>query len=195
MRAVRVISALGLAVALPACVPDYVRQNDSPVLFRIADINGGQVLVADVGVNASDNVAVTLAVRPKNPRNTNVPQVAEAVFVEQYRVRFFRTDGRDQEGVDVPFSFSGGLTTAVDIGTGSDANVTLFIPLIRAQAKQEPPLRNFRNLLTTAAGANATQVVPPRVTMTAEITIFGRTVAREAVSDTGRVTVDFVDLQ
>ncbi|NTU85440.1 MAG: hypothetical protein HGA45_39820 [Chloroflexales bacterium] len=65
------------------------------------------------------------------------PQVAEAVIVEQYRVRYFRTDGRDVEGVDVPFSFSGGITTAVDIGIGSDANVTISVPLVRGQAKQE----------------------------------------------------------
>jgi hypothetical protein len=97
------------------------------------------------------------------------------------------------EGVDVPFSFSGGITTAVDAGTGSGQNVTITIPLIRAQAKLEPPLRNFQNLLTSVTPPNGVPVVPPRVTMTAEITIFGRTVAGESVSDTGRVTVDFVD--
>jgi hypothetical protein len=197
MRAAGVISALGLALALSGCVPDYVRQNDSPVLFRIVNVSGpGGVnsLQSDVATIGADTVFVTLAVRPKNPLNSNVPQIPEAVVVEQYRVRFFRTDGlgRDVEGVDVPFSFSGGLTTTVDIGTGGGANVTVAIPLIRAQAKLEPPLRNFRNLLTTTTGTNGTSVVPPRVTMTAEITIFGRTIAGEAVSDTGRITVDFV---
>jgi hypothetical protein len=194
MRAAGVTSTLVLALGLGGCVPDYVKDNDSPVLFLIAAINGGLPLTSDVGAIASDSVTVTLAVRPKNPLATNVPQVAEAVIVEQYRVRFFRTDGqgRDVEGVDVPFSFSGGITTAVDVGTGSSANVTITIPLIRAQAKLEPPLRNFQNLLGTSGGATSS-VVPPRVTMTAEITIFGRTVAGESVSDTGRVTVDFVD--
>ena len=197
MRAAGVMSALGLALALPGCVPDYVRENDSPVLFRIVDVSGPggvNALISDVGTIAADTVQVTLAVRPKNPLNTNVPQVAEAVIVEQYRVRFFRTDGQSVEGVDVPFSFTGGLTTTVDIGTGGGSNVTISIPLIRAQAKLEPPLRTFRNLLaeegTTGGG---TSVVPPRITMTAEITIFGRTIAGEAVSDTGRITVDFVD--
>jgi hypothetical protein len=120
--------------------------------------------------------------------------VAEAVIVEQFRVRFFRTDGRDIEGEDVPFSFSGGITTAVDIGTGAGANVTITIPLVRVQAKQESPLRNFRNLVATSGQTANGGTLVPRVTMTAEITIFGRTVAGEAVSDTGRVTVDFVDL-
>jgi len=193
MRAVAVVTACAVAIGAGGCVPDYVRQNDSPVLFRIAAINGGLALTSDVGTLATDQVAVTLAVRPKNPRNTNVPQIAEAVFVEQYRVRFFRTDGRDVEGVDVPFSFSGGLTIAVDAGTGAGQNVTVSIPLIRAQAKQEAPLRNLRTLFNTTVGPNGGNLTP-RVTMTAEITIFGRTVAGETVSDTGRVTVDFVDL-
>jgi hypothetical protein len=194
MRAVGVITACALVIGASGCVPGYVRENDSPVLFRIVSVNGGNTVLSDVSTVVSDTVPVTLAVRPKNPLNTNVPQVAEAVIVEQFRVRFFRTDGRDIEGEDVPFSFSGGITTAVDIGTGAGANVTITIPLVRVQAKQESPLRNFRNLVATSGQTANGGTLVPRVTMTAEITIFGRTVAGEAVSDTGRVTVDFVDL-
>jgi len=196
MKAVGVISLCALAASLGGCVPGYVKQNDSPVLFRIVSINSGQTLLSNVGSSSPDTVAVTVAVRPKNPLNTNVPQVAEAVVIEQYRVRFFRTDGRDVEGVDVPFSFSGGITQVVDIGIGGGANVVLSIPLIRGQAKQEAPLRNLVSLVPTTVGGQQTTggVLVPRVTMTAEITIFGRTIAGEAVSDTGRVTIEFVDL-
>jgi hypothetical protein len=190
MRAVAVVSACAIAVSAAGCVPGYVKDNDSPVLFRITSVSP-LVIQSDVGVISSDVAAVTVAVRPKNQLNTAVPQVPEAVFVEQYRVRFFRTDGRDVEGVDVPFSFSGALTQVVDIALSG--GTTLAIPLVRAQAKQEPPLRNLRNLTTVVPGANG-GIVTPTVTMTAEITIFGRTTAREAVSDTARVTVDFVDL-
>src|SRR5262249_9357451 len=116
---------LGLAVlAAPACVPDYVRDNSSPVLFRIADINAGRGLTVAVRSSGTETVPVALAVRPKNPTNNVVPQVAEAVFVEQYRVRFTRTDGHNVEGVDVPFSFSGGLSTVVDIAI-SGTTVTI----------------------------------------------------------------------
>jgi hypothetical protein len=83
MRAAGVTSTLVLALGLAGCVPDYVKDNDSPVLFLIAAINGGQVLQSDVGTISSDTVSVTLAVRPKNPLNSNLPQVAEAVIVEQ----------------------------------------------------------------------------------------------------------------
>jgi hypothetical protein len=194
MRGVGLVTACALLIAVGGCVPGYVKDNDSPVLFRIADINGGSSILSDVGTSGPTETAVTIAVRPKNPLNSNVPQVAEAVFLEQYRVRYFRTDGRDVEGVDVPYSFSAALATAVDIGVDSGANVTLTIPLVRAQAKQEPPLRNLQTLLNgnTTIGANG-GVITPRVTMIAELTVFGRTVAREQVSDTRRATVDFVD--
>jgi len=194
MRAVGLISACALVIGVSGCVPGYVKENDSPVLFRIVSINGGLVLVSDVSTVATDTVGVTVGVRPKNPLNTVVPQVAEAVIIEQYRVRFFRTDGQNVEGQDVPFSFTGGLTQAVDIGTTGGANVVVSVPLIRVQAKQEAPLRNFRNLVSTSGQTSNGGVLVPRVTMTAEITLFGRTIAGEAVSDTGRVTIDFVDL-
>jgi hypothetical protein len=194
MRGVGLVTACALVIGVGGCVPGYVRDNDSPVLFRIADINGGASILSDVGTSGPTEAAVTIAVRPKNPLNSNVPQVAEAVFLEQYRVRYFRTDGRDVEGVDVPYSFSAAMATVVDIGVDSGANVTLFIPLVRAQAKQEPPLRNLQTLLNgnTTIGSNG-GVITPRVTMIAELTVFGRTVAREQVSDTRRATVDFVD--
>jgi len=194
MRGVGLVTACALLMAVGGCVPGYVRDNDSPVLFRIADINGGATIQSDVGDPAPTTVPVTIAVRPKNPLNTTVPQVSEAVFLEQYRVRYFRTDGRDVEGVDVPFSFSGAMATVADIGIGGGANTTVNLPLVRAQAKQEPPLRNLQTLLNgnTTIGSNG-GVITPRVTMIAELTVFGRTVAREQVSDTRRATVDFVD--
>lgn len=190
MRAVGVISACAVLIGLSGCVPGYVRDNESPVLFRIISVSPS-VIPSNVGTPASDVASVTVAVRPKNPLNTVVPQIAEAVFVEQYRVRFLRTDGRDVEGVDVPYSFSGALTQVVDIATSG--GTPLPIPLVRAQAKQEPPLRNLRNLIAVLPGPNG-GILNPTVTMTAEITIFGRTTAGEPVSDTARVTVDFVDL-
>jgi hypothetical protein len=187
MRAVGMVTAFVLVIGSSGCVPGYVRENESPVLFRITSISP-TVIASNVGTPAADLVSVSVAVRPKNPLNNVVPQIAEAVFVEQYRVRFLRTDGRDVEGVDVPFSFSGALTQVIDIATAG--STALSIPLVRAQAKQEAPLRS---LVAVIPGPNG-GILNPTVTMTAEITIFGRTTAGEAVSDTARVTVDFVDL-
>lgn len=189
MRYVSLI-LIGTALASAGCTPDYASQDDSPILFRIVDINGGAPVfsdVSDAGVVIEDTVGVTVAVRSKNPNFDTVPQIAMAVFLEQYEVRFFRTDGRDQEGVDVPFRFTGGLRTVVDVAT--EGGETVSVPLVRAQAKLEPPLRNLRGAVPDTLGGSAIVT-----TMIAEITIYGRTTAGHVVKDTGRVTVNFADL-
>ncbi len=50
-----------------------------------------------------------------------------AVFVERYEIRYYRSDGRATQGVDVPYTISGNLTTAVDAGTGSAARTSRSI--------------------------------------------------------------------
>jgi hypothetical protein len=155
------------------------------VLFRIADINGGAPLTSDVLTGTTvvpDFANVTLAVRPKNQNFTNVPQIPLAVFVERYEIRYFRSDGRSVEGVDVPHRISGNITTAVDAGTDSATNVTISVEVVRRQAKLEPPLRNL-----VAGGGELV------LTCFAEITIHGRTTAGDAVKTSGRLQIDFAD--
>jgi hypothetical protein len=177
------LSAMGLS---GCAVEDYVTDNNSTVLFKVADINAGAPLTSDVvddrGVVVADIVPVTVAVRPKNPNFTNVPQVPMAVFIERYEIRYFRSDGRGTPGVDVPYTISGNLTTAVDAGIGSGENVTLQLEVVRAQAKLEPPLVNLRS------GGQALML-----TAFAEVTLHGKTIAGEAVTATGTVQVNFAD--
>ena len=56
-----------------------------------------------------DDVTVSLGNRSKNPTVTDV-QVARGIFLERYTVRFFRSDGRNTQGVDVPYDISGPVT-------------------------------------------------------------------------------------
>jgi hypothetical protein len=178
------------AVGLAGCaVEDFVTDNNSSVLFKIASINGGAALKVDVASDKGgviNNLApVTIAVRPKNQNFDNVPQVPMAVFVERYEIRYYRSDGRATEGVDVPYKISGNMTTAVDVGTGSGANVTVSMEFVRVQAKMEPPL-------STLSGVGQGIVI----TMFAELTLHGRTTAGEAVMATGTLQLncsDFVD--
>jgi len=185
------VACLGLA----GCgVPNYVTASKGSTLFLIADINGGAVLRSNINagveVNA-DTVNVVIANRPKNPQQSLVPQIPQAILINRYMVRYFRTDGRNVEGVDVPYSISGGLATAVDVDL-TDKNVTIPIEVVRAQAKLEPPLRNLRGLVTSPTSANVggTALV---ITVIAEITIYGHQISGEDVSATGQVQIDFGD--
>jgi hypothetical protein len=186
----RLATRAGLAVVLllPGCVPGYVKENDSPVLLLMVAINGGATVTSDVTDPSPDPVGVSLAVRSKNPKGPTAAVIPMHVALDQYSVRFFRTDGRDVEGQDVPYHFSSAMAGEIDLQTSGAS--TFPIPLVRAQAKQEPPLRNLRVIAGTNPSPTAS--INPVVTMIAEITVFGHTYANEKVSATGRVTVDFI---
>ena len=192
MRTVQVALVVAAAAAGAACVPGWVEENESPVILRIVDINGGAPVDSDVRLEGTtvvdDLVNVTLAVRPKNQNGGLViPQIPMAVFLEQYQVRFFRTDGHNVEGVDVPYRFTGGLNGVIDVADSGDT-LTVAIPLVRAQAKLDPPLTNLRGVFPGALGGSEliTSVI-------AEVTVYGRTVPGETVHDSARVMVNFAD--
>lgn len=180
------------AVVLSGCTPDFIDSGEAPVLMvvnTIAGTSGGggagsgiaSVLLSDVrsdtGSVFNDNATITVAVHPKNPRVANASPFNDVVL-EQYRVRYRRTDGHDREGVEVPFAFTGPMALRVPVGGTGAASIVI----VRHAAKLEPPLRNLQrqgglDLLTTFA----------------EITVFGRTVAGDAVEASGRLEVHFAD--
>jgi hypothetical protein len=185
MRATLIAACAGLG--LSACTPDYVKQSDADVFLFVNSLNGGAVLNSDVrtGSNtvSADNVQVGLANRSKNPSVTEV-QVARAIDLRRYTVRYFRSDGRNTEGVDVPYSISGDLRSVLDVGDNS----TLSIQVVRAQAKLDPPLTNLRGVTTGALGGSALLL-----TCFAELTFYGETTSGKAVSASGTMQIDFAD--
>ena len=110
---------------------------------------------------------------PKNPANEG--QALDNILLSSYQVRYRRSDGRDVEGVDVPFSISGPIRVTLPTRTTVDFSVTV----VRHQAKVEPPLENITNL--------------DIVTMGAEITLFGQTISGDLVSGSGSVQITFAD--
>ena len=186
MKRHAMMAVVGMALMLPGCVPGYVKDNDSPVLFLAA--TDGLTVTSNVNVLTPDTASIGLAVRAKNPKGPTSATVPMHVVLESYSVRYFRTDGRDVEGQDVPYHFSSAINGEIDLLTSGATNFA--IPIVRAQAKQEPPLRNLR--VNAGTNTNPTASITPVVTMIAEVTVYGHTVAREKVSVTVRITVDFV---
>jgi len=187
MRVSPLLAILVMVLAHAGCSKDYVTGSEGDVIFRIVDINGGELLESDVLFDDGsvvtilpDVVDVTVANRPKNPL-TDVPHVAMAIFVERYEVSYTRSDGHNTPGVDVPFGFTGRLTSAVDVAA-SGTNLTIPLTVVRQQQKDEPPLRNLRN-----GGGQSI------FTVTAQITLHGQTTAGQAVTSTGFLTISFAD--
>jgi hypothetical protein len=180
-KAMRVFAVVALPVVVAAtfaaCAPDYVTSNETDVNLIIAAINGGSPLSSSVSPAAADTVDVAVAVRAKNP-NVNIPQIPMHVFINQYSVRYFRSDGRNVEGVDIPYGITGALSAEEDVKNSGTSNIP--IEVVRAQAKLEPPLSN----LTGGGGAIV-------LTCFAEITLYGQNITGKQVTATGTMQIDF----
>jgi len=97
-------------------------------------------------------------------------------------VRFIRADGRNREGVDVPYGFDGGVT-----GTVGSAGAVFVIELVRHSMKEEPPLIN----LIASHGFDITGA--GEISTIAEITFYGRDQVGNEVSAVATVSVNFGD--
>lgn len=188
-----------VALATPGCVPGWATDNETPFILEIAKIEPGTTtpFFSDVSfpvVNDDAVVSVNVFRKNNNPEMDTTP--VEHVYLERYEVRYFRSDGRDVEGVDVPFRITGPLGNlrfhTAGPGGGGEVEQTVAITLVRQQAKLEPPLANLRGGTLTDTGAFQ---LPNGAVLTtiAEITIFGKTVQGKALKAVGNVQVTFAD--
>jgi hypothetical protein len=182
------------------CVPDWAQQNSSPYIMEIASItkaDGSLPILSDVSIPVvNDDAAVTVNIFRKNNNPALGTTPVEHIYLERYEVRYFRTDGRNQEGVDVPFRITGPLGNVRfhTPGPGGEGEVEaeLLITIVRHQAKLEPPLRNLEGGIIGDTGA-ALGPGAIQLTTVAEITIHGRTVQGDALVAVGRAQVTFAD--
>ncbi len=191
----RVVAAVGAAVCLLGAVScnELVQASRSStilVIERIAGKAGGAAgdpvntfLNSDVATASGGvlpdigRVSTRLAFKsPGTSENPASPTSANWITITGYRVVYQRSDGRDDEGRDVPYRFEGGMTmTTTDTGTAE-------FTLVRAQAKLEEPLISLRN----GGGAVTFSVI-------AEITFFGHDQTGAAISADGTIGISFGD--
>lgn len=203
MKSLKVLGIGALAVSMAGCVPDWAKENETNLLLEISNIQGaprssgqsaGDVLFSDVSQWINDDAVVSVMLFRKNP-TTTVSTPLEDVRLESYQVRYFRSDGHNVEGLDVPHRITGPLNSVIlHAPAGIDeATTDVVINVVRQTAKREAPLINLIGVFptTTRSVAVAGQGI---ITTVAEITIFGRQItSREALSATGRFQVTFAD--
>ena len=104
----------------------------------------GNVLQSDVRTGSGvfeDPGRVVMRLGLKDITTPNQPSTNQFITITRYRVVFRRADGRNQQGVDVPYAFDGAITFTV----GSQSAAAGFT-IVRAQSKLEPPLRQLAGL-------------------------------------------------
>jgi hypothetical protein len=132
--------------------------NPCPTVFEDLGQAGVHIVLKDIGLAGT----------------TVTPSTNNQVTITRVHVSYRRTDGRNQEGVDVPYGFDAGATLTV---TGSTTQ-TLTFPLVRVQAKQEAPLAALRG------NGQILSVI-------GEVTLYGQDVVGNAVTAFGTINIDF----
>jgi hypothetical protein len=177
-RSGQLIAAAGtLAVLLGSVSCGNVSRTGRSPSFLVIDSLTPAPLQSDV-MKGSDLGSVTLRMLLKDqgaPGVQTAPSELNAITVNRYHVDFVRADGRNVQGVDVPYSFDGAATQTV-----TSSGATFGFELVRAQAKKEAPLLALAN----GGGQRFISTI-------AYVTFFGQDLAGNEVSVTGTISVNF----
>lgn len=191
----RAVVGAACLISSVSCGSDMLRTGRAPVYLVVQQIEGvdtkgapAAFLQSDVrddnGAVFNDNVRVTIRAEAKNP---TVPTATiNSVTLTRYHVVYRRTDGQNKPGIDVPYSFDGGLSVTIQPGSSAQA----VFEIVRHQAKLEPPLKNLDAL--TSTGARLLNGLGFLSTV-AEITIYGHDGNGNQVSVTAFMDVHFGD--
>jgi len=197
------VAVLSAVVAASVSCGDVSRTGRSPVYLVVDSLLGirgatqpGQpsgVLLSDVVTNVitpapctTDRPCPTVfgdegqAVLRSSLKDIGTPAAPAApttnndVTITRYHISYTRADGRNAEGVDVPYAFDGAVTGTIPAG----GSATLTFELVRNIAKQESPLIQL-------------ETNPAIITTIANVTFYGQDQAGNVVSVTGSITVEF----
>lgn len=190
-RTVAALAVAGAGILSGSCTSTVTdsKSNSYLIIDRLAATPGGTDeaaetrLQSDVLTNGSvfeDAGVVTFRMALKDAGATSPSATTPNNFitVNRYRVVYSRADGRNTPGVDVPHPFDGAFTVTV----GGEGAVTATFPLVRVQAKAEPPLRN----LIGNFGQGVISVI-------ADVTFYGHDQTGRAVSVAGKISINFAD--
>lgn len=192
------------SAAMAGCGNAFVRDSNAPVRLVIVALQGASgaepneiatVVSSDVltmvtsgGACTVDNPCPTIFSDPGQVElrvllrdqgsltNPASPSQLNAVTVTRYHVRYVRSDGRNTQGLDVPYEFDGAATFTVP----ADGSATGGFSLVRSQAKRELPLAPLVNNDTV-------------ITTIAYVTFYGHDQAGNEVSVTGTIDVTFAN--
>jgi len=126
----------------------------------------------------ADIATATLQTKLLNPLSVTGPSQYNDIMLDRYVVTYFRSDGNNIEGVDVPYSFEGHLSVNIPV----DSEVTIIFVIVREVAKMEPPLIG----LTEGRDIGVLQVH-------AKVEFFGHDMANKNIKATGYLDIFFAN--
>jgi len=184
----KTIILLALFVVLVSCNPieNETLSNSMLVIMSLTgqDISGNtsNFLQSDVLTSTNtvtaDTATVTFKAYLLNPDPINGSSQYNNIMVTHYVVTYFHSDGKNIEGVDIPYSFEGHMSSLVEID-----NIAEFsFVLVREVAKLEPPLINLHE----GRGEGVLQ-------LRAKVDFYGYDMANNTVKSTGYLSIYFAN--
>jgi hypothetical protein len=198
----RILLTVVAGMAVTSC-GDVVRSGRAPVFLVIDSLaaakgNSAQtfssVLLSDVITNvtspapcAPDSPCPTIFNDPGQAvlrltlkdigsagATATAPSSNNEVTITRVHIKYVRADGRNAQGLDVPYEFDSAATATVP----ASGTTTIGFQLVRHTAKMESPLIQLQNNGTI-------------ITTIAQITLYGRDRVGNDISATGSLEIDF----
>jgi hypothetical protein len=183
-----ILAVLPVILMLSACNPleDDSKSSSFIIVESITgtDLEGktASFLQSDVVLANSTVVAdvatATFRAGLLDPAPILDPSQYNDIILDRYIVSYSRVDGKNRQGVDVPYSFEGSLTQLLKIGN----SVTFSFVVVREVAKLEAPL--FDLVQNRAEGV---------IEATAKIEFYGHDMVNNKVTATGYLTIFFAN--
>jgi hypothetical protein len=126
----------------------------------------------------ADSAIVSFRGELLDPASLTGPSHHNDITVKRYVVSYIRADGRNTEGVDVPYSFEGNLSIVVPM----EGAVEVSIIIVREVAKLEPPLIGLQEWRDAGV-----------INCTAKVDFYGQDHVGNTVKATGYLTIYFAN--
>lgn len=192
-KPLKITAILTVIFLLLSCNPiEDETQSDSILILQNltgTDIEGNEVnfLQSDVvsvdsdtelSYVAADAAEASFTAKLMDPTTTLTSSLYNNIIITRYTVAYVRSDGKNTEGVEVPYSFEGSLSTLIEI----DSTVDVSFIIVREVAKLEPPLINLRE----GRGEGTIEI-------TAKVDFYGHDITNNKVKATGYLTIFFAN--
>ena len=126
----------------------------------------------------ADEAKASLGVTLLDPDSAYGPSSFNGITVDRYVVTYIRADGKNVEGVDVPYSFEGALSAFIEV----DSSVDINFVIVRAISKAEPPLIDLVD--GRAEGV---------LNVNAKVDFYGHDLTNRNVKATGDISIFFTN--
>jgi len=187
-RTLFLLAVLPAILVLSACNPLEDESKSSSFIIvesitgKDAEGNTANFLQSDVVLSDSTVVAdiaeATLQAALLDPAPILDTSQYNDIILDRYIVSYSRVDGKNRQGVDIPYSFEGSLSQILRV----DTSTTISFVVVREVAKLEAPL--FDLIQNRAEGV---------IEAVAKIEFYGHDLVNNKVTATGYLTIFFAN--